>query len=219
MARLARVVVPGFPHLVAQQGNRRLPTFLQEDDFRRYIELMSEWCRRFDVSVRAYCLMTNHVHLILVPETHEGLARAVGEAHRRYTRYLNSRQGWSGYLWQGRFASFPLHEDYLLSAVKYVELNPVRAGLVSNPFDYPWSSARSHLEGQDDGLVQVQPLLESAGGWKEFLEGGLTPGEREVFQRHLRTGRPLGDGNFVSHLEELLSRFLKKKKPGPRLKR
>ena len=110
MARLARVVAPGFPHHVTQRGNRRQTTFFLDDDYRAYLSLMAEWCGRHGAHVWAYCLMPNHVHLIVVPEAADGLRRAIGEAHRRYTRLINFREGWRGHLWQERFASFPMDE-------------------------------------------------------------------------------------------------------------
>ncbi len=126
MARLARVVIPGLPHHVTQRGNRRQQTFFNDGDYAAYLELMSEWCREEGVEIWAHCLMPNHVHLIAVPKSENGLRRAIGEAHRRYTRRINFREKWRGYLWQGRFASFIMDEPYLLAAVRYVELNPVR---------------------------------------------------------------------------------------------
>ena len=133
MARLARLVVPGLPHHVTQRGNRRQQTFFCEEDYAAYVELMADWCKERGVEIWGYCLMPNHVHLIAVPRSEEGLARAVGEAHRRYTRRINFREKWRGYLWQGRFASFVMDEPYLLAAARYVELNPVRAGLAPMP--------------------------------------------------------------------------------------
>src|SRR3989337_4593233 len=129
MARLARVVAPGLPHHLTQRGNRRQETFFCEEDYRTYIRLVAEWCREYKVDVWAYCLMPNHVHMIVVPETENGLRRAIGEAHRLYTRHINFREGWRGHLWQGRFASYPMEENHLLATARYVELNPVRAGL------------------------------------------------------------------------------------------
>jgi putative transposase len=140
MARLARVVAPGFPHHITQRGNRRQQTFFCDEDYQRYVELMAEWCNALEVEILAYCLMPNHVHLIAVPQSADGLGRAIGEAHRRYTRMINFRERWRGHLWQGRFASFVLDEPYLLTAARYVELNPVRAGLVGAPSRYRWSS-------------------------------------------------------------------------------
>jgi putative transposase len=135
MARLARIVVPGLPHHVTQRGNRRQQTFFGEADIDAYIALMAEHCAAARVAVWAYCLMPNHVHLILVPETETGLRDALGPAHRRYTMAVNAREGWTGWLWQGRFASCPLDEPHLVAAARYVELNPVRAGLVERPGD------------------------------------------------------------------------------------
>jgi len=133
MARVARVVAPGLPHHVTQRGNRRMDAFFCEDDYAVYLALMAEWCARYEVVVWAYCLMPNHVHLVAVPETLEGLSRAIGEAHRRYTRHVNFREGWRGHLWQERFASFVMDQDHLLTAMRYIELNPVKAGLVDRP--------------------------------------------------------------------------------------
>ena len=140
MARIARVVGPGIPHHITQRGNRRQETFFGAEDYQAYIELMREWCGYWKVEVWAYCLMPNHVHLIAVPPSEEGLRRAIGEAHRRYTRRVNFREGWRGHLWQGRFASFPLDERYLLAAARYIEQNPVAAGLVPNPESWTFSS-------------------------------------------------------------------------------
>ena len=124
MARLARVVVPGLPHHITQRGNRRQQTFFCDEDYEYYLELMGQWCTVHQVEIWAYCLMPNHVHLIAVPQSPDGLRLAIGEVHRRYTRMVNFREGWRGHLWQGRFASFVLDEPYVLTAARYVELNP-----------------------------------------------------------------------------------------------
>ena len=126
MARLARFVVPGLPHHITQRGNRRQQTFFCDEDYAAYVELMADWCQERGVEIWAYCLMPNHIHLIAVPQSEDGLGRAIGEAHRRYTRRINFREKWRGYLWQGRFASFVMDEPHLLAAARYVELNPVR---------------------------------------------------------------------------------------------
>ena len=121
MARIARVVVPGWPHHVTQRGNRRQPVFFSDEDYEAYLALMAEWCGKEEVEIWAWCLMSNHVHLVAVPRTSEGLARAIGEAHRRYTRLINFREGWRGYLWQERFFSCVLDRPHGLAAVRYVE--------------------------------------------------------------------------------------------------
>ncbi len=215
MARIARVVAPGYPHHVTQRGNRRQQTFFCDEDYLSYIDLMAEWCRKYQVDIWAWCLMPNHVHLIAVPQSGDGLARAIGEAHRRYTRRINFREKWRGHLWQERFASFPMDENHLLVATRYVEMNPVAAGLVEYPGEYRWSSARAHLEGKDDGLAKVAPLLEMVGDWCDFLSLSSAE-ELDLMHRHERIGRPLGANVFVEELERALGRVLRPQRPGPK---
>jgi putative transposase len=217
MARIARVVAPGIPHHITQRGNRRQATFFNDDDYRTYIQLMAEWCLRCGVEIWAYCLMTNHVHLVAVPESEEGLRRAIGEAHRRYSRHINFQKGWRGHLWQGRFASYPMDERYLLAVARYVELNPVRAGATDKAEQYPWSSAAAHIKGRDDQLVKVSPLRNIVRNWRAFLAEDVSVGDVEKLRRHERTGRPLGNDGFIVRLEKTLKRRLQKQKPGPKL--
>ena len=217
MARLARVVVPGIPHHVTQRGNRRQAVFFRDADYQAYLDLISHWCRDEGVEVWSYCLMPNHIHLIVVPAEASVLSRAIGEAHRRYTRHINFREKWKGYLWQGRFASFPMDEPYLLAAARYVERNPVKAGIVDMAWDYPWSSVHAHLSGKNDGVVRVKPLLARVDDWKAFITGS-SDGDEGLFLRHERTGRPLGDERFVQSLSKLLGRDLMPKKPGRKAK-
>lgn len=218
MPRIARVVAPGVPHHVTQRGNRRQRTFFTKEDYRAYIELMAKWCRHCAVDVWAYCLMPNHVHLIVVPKTSDGLKRAIGEAHRLYTLRINQRQGWRGHLWQGRFYSYPMDDVHLLTAARYIEQNPVKAGLATLPEDYPWSSAFAHLTGEDDHLVKVEPLFKYTGGregWRAFLaEEGDEQGH-EILRKHETTGRPVGSDTFIDELEQSTGRMLRLKKPGP----
>ncbi len=218
MARLARVVIPGLPHHITQRGNRRQQTFFNEGDYAAYLELMTEWCREQGVEIGCYCLMPNHTHSIALPSSEDGLRWAIGETHRRYTRRINFREKWRGYLWQGRFASFVMDEPYLLAAARYVELNPVRAQLVSKAEDWPWSSARAHLAGRDDQLVKVTPLLEIIGDWGAFLGSAMREEDLSDIRRHTRTGRPLGDETFLARLEGMVGRVLKPQKRGPKPK-
>jgi putative transposase len=219
MARLARVVIPGLPHHVTQRGNRRQQTFFNDEDYAAYLELMREWCGEKGVQIWGYCLMPNHTHLIAVPSCEDGLRWAIGEAHRRYTRRINFREKWRGYLWQGRFASFVMDEPYLLAAARYVELNPVRAGLVPSAEDWAWSSARAHLAGRDDRLVSVAPLWAMIADWNGFLQSAVPEEELRQIRRHGRTGRPLGDETFLGRLESVVGRVLKPQKRGPKPKR
>jgi putative transposase len=172
---MARVVVPGFPHHVTQRGNRRQRTFFSESDYRVYRTLLAQSCAADGTEVWAYCLMPNHVHLVMVPSTEDGLRSALGEAHRRYTRRVNFREGWRGHLWQERFHSFPMDERHLQAAVRYVELNPVAGGLCARAELWPWSSAGAHLHGRDDDLVRVQPMLDRIGDWRAYLTGNADP--------------------------------------------
>ena len=158
--------------------------------------------------------MPNHVHLIAVPETEQSLRRGIGEAHRRYTRRINFREKWRGYLWQGRFASFVMDEPYLLAAARYVESNPVRAKLVADAADWPWSSAKAHLSARDDRLVQVAPMLDMVNDWRAFLDSSMPEEELRNLRNHARTGRPLGNATFVDRLEKLVGRVLSPGKPG-----
>jgi putative transposase len=218
MARLARVVAAGLPHHVTQRGNRRQPVFFREDDYAAYLALLAEGCRDAGVAVWAYCLMPNHVHLILVPRDADGLRAALGETHRRYTRHVNAREGWRGYLWQGRFASFPMDERHLLACARYVELNPVRARLVRRARDWRWSSARAHHAGTDDALASVRPLLDLVPDWAEFLRTAPEEGDYDAIRKAERTGRPLGAAAFTARLEKRLDRPLARRKPGPKPK-
>ena len=197
---------PGCPNHVTQRCNRRQATFLREEDYRVYLDLMAEWCSRRGVAIWAYCLMPNHVHLIAVPESVESLARGIGEAHRRYTRYVNFREGWRGFLWQGRFSSFVMDERYLLAATRYVELNPVRARLVRKPTAYEWSSARAHVTGEAGRFKGLDwSVWREAGGlegWRELIERKGDMREEMLLRRCTYAGRPYGEEEFVKGLEE-----------------
>ena len=219
MPRFRRIVLPGEPHHVIQRGNRRMPVFFSDDDFQYYIELMREWCDRRSVSIWAYCLMNNHVHLIAVPETEDGLRLAIEEAHRRYTLRVNRREGWTGHLWQGRFSSFVMDETYLISAARYVELNPVKAGMVEAAADYRWSSAKAHLAGKDDQLVQAKPLLELVPDWSSFLTQPVDEGVHGLLCQHENTGRPLGSERFFGRIQARFGIDLRPQKPGRKKKK
>ena len=213
MARMARLVVPSYPHHVTQRGNRRQPTFFDDSDYKHYIELMAKFCRKAGTRVWAYCLMPNHVHLVMIPSHVDGLRASIGETHRRYTRAVNSRNEWRGHLWQERFYSSPMDEAHLIAAVRYVERNPVDARLCPRSQDWPWSSAKAHLRGHDDVLVEVQPMLSRIGNWDAYLAES-----DDDIAAHIsacsRTGRPMGDDAFVRELERVTGRILARRRPG-----
>jgi len=163
MPRQSRVVVPGVPHHVTQRGNRRQPAFFREGDYRAYLDIAAEAFGHARVEVWAYCLMPNHVHLIAVPIDETGLSKAVGNTHVRFTRMVNLREGWTGFLWQGRFTSTPMNEKHLRRCLRYVGLNPVEAGLVKRAIDWPWSSVRAHVLGEPNPLLTREPVVERLG--------------------------------------------------------
>ena len=213
MARLARVVIPGLPHHVTQRGNRREAIFFEDGDHEVYLDLLAEQARKFGVAVWAYCLMPNHVHLVLKPAHSGDLGHAVGEAHRRYTNFINARGRWTGHLFQSRFASVVLDDLHLIRAVRYVSLNPVRARLVARAEDWKWSSVRAHLAGVDDALVTVQPVLDRIPHLKGLLEADADEDFSDL--RHAETtGRPLGAPEFVGGLEKILGRPIARRAPG-----
>lgn len=207
MARLARLVLPELPHHVIQRGVRSMALFATDADRQLYLRLLAQFCQREGVTAWAWCLMTNHVHLVLVPAQADSLARAVGEAHRRFTRAVNFRQGVRGHLFQERFHSFPIQQDaHLLTVVRYVERNPVRAGMVRRAVAHPWSSARHHVTGASDPLVRESPIRALAPDWVRVLEDREE--ELAKIRRHVRTGRPWGTDAWVRQLEEQVGRPL-----------
>ena len=216
MARMPRLVVPGYPHHVTQRGNRRMKTFFNDGDYSAYLEMLAEAKAEAGVSVWAYCLMPNHVHLVVVPQYEDSLARLFRLVHRQYSRRINFREKWKGHLWQERFHSFVMDERYLLATVRYTELNPVRARLCSEPSDWLWSSARAHLASRDDSVVSVQPMLDRVSDWGSYLLPGDRDEETAEIRQHEGTGRPAGHDQFVEYLEALTGRDLRKKKPGPK---
>lgn len=218
MARIARIVMPGIPHHIVQRGNRRQKVFFNDKDRKQYLKLLHEEGIKAGIEFWGYCLMDNHVHLIAVPEAENSLTRGVGEAHRKYTRYVNFREGWRGYLWQGRFLSYPLDEKHLYTAVRYVERNPVRAGIVQKAEDYKWSSARAHVLGEKDKMLAENFLKDEIKDWGEFLSGDDNDRELSMFRKLSRTGRPMGEEDFIEKLENTIGRVVRRGKPGPKPK-
>jgi len=217
MARIARLVVPGLPHHVTQRGNRRGQVFFSDADYGFYAKLLGEAAVSAGAEVWAYCLMPNHVHIILTPSGEDGLRGTFADLHRRYTGEINARHRWTGHLWQGRFGSVPMDEEHLIAAVRYVSLNPVRAGMARRPEDWRWSSVRAHLAGHDDGVVKVAPVLERVGNFREFI---TTPFDEEAAFLPLRRaetiGRPIGSEEWIRQLEQQFDRPLAPRPRGPK---
>ena len=193
--------------------------FQTDEERLSYLNYLGVEAVRFEVEILAWCLMTNHVHFIAVPKKGDSLARAFGEAHRLYTRMKNFREGVRGYLFQGRFSSCVLDESHLLAATSYVELNPVRAGMVKKAWLYPWSSAAFHTgQGKTDPLVKDRTLRGLISDWKGFLLMGPSNTRDETIRKMTRTGRPVGGAGFVSLVEQLTARDLSTGKAGRPLK-
>ena len=218
MARLPRLVIPGHPHHVTQRGNRRAQTFFEEGDYALYKHLLSEAAQKAGAEIWCYCLMPNHVHIIIVPSDEDGLRRTFADAHRRYTGYVNARMRVTGHLWQGRFGSVVMDEAHLANAVRYITLNPVRARLVERMHEWPWSSANAHLSGRDDELVTVAPVLERYGDFTAFLDQEENATAFRMLRQSETTGRPLGSDQWIEKLEKLTGRQLKPQKRGPKRK-
>lgn len=214
MARMKRLVIPGYPHHIVQRGVRSLDVFFKEQDRIEYITLLKEQGERFGVSYISYCLMTNHIHLLAIPENEDSLARAIGEAHRLYTRMINFRNNVRGFLFQGRFSSCPVYTDeHLFAAVRYIEQNPVKAKIVKFPWDYKWSSAKYHCRLiQKDLLVSESDLLSHMDDWKKFLSNQESESRR--LEEKIRTGRPFGPDSFYSFIEESTGNSARPGKPG-----
>ena len=217
---MARVVVPGEPHHITHRGNLRADVFLGQSERELYLRLVAACAAEGGLEIWAWCVMTNHVHLLVVPGNKDSLRRGVGLAHQRYAAVVNAQHGWSGHLWANRFFSTPLDAAQLWHAVKYVELNPVRAGLVARAEQYEWSSARAHA-----GLVSSDPLLTAGdpfpgpvGDWAAWFAEGLADASCEYIRRCTYTGRPCGSGQFTRRLEAQLGRPLLPQKRGPKPK-
>jgi putative transposase len=191
--------------------------FFSDADRLLYLHVLREQANRYGVHFAAWCLMQNHVHLVVVPEHKTSLARGIGEAHRRYTCAVNQREGWQGYLFQGRFFSCPLEGAHVLAAIRYVLRNPVRAGIVAQPWQYEWSSAQWMVgRAPADPLAELLPLTDEVPDWEVFL-CDESPGD-DALRRHTQTGRPLGSPAFVERLEAVTGRVLRYRPPGRRPK-
>ena len=191
MPRFPRVVIPGCPHHLSQRGNRRQRVFFCDEDRAFFLTLLGREAEKRGIAIWAFCLMENHFHLVAVPTRPDSFARGLGEAQRRYTLVINTREGWKGFLFQGRFLSYPLDEDHQYAAIRYVERNPVRAGMVVRAEDYEWSSARAHVRKEPHPLLTPFPFERSVKDWAHYLGQKEDPDLLEGFRGHERTGRPM----------------------------
>jgi putative transposase len=219
MARLPRLVLPGIPHHITQRGNRRERTFFEDGDYALYLYLLADGAERAGVEVWSYCLMPNHVHIIAVPRDEDALSRAFRYVHRHYTGYIIARQRWTWHLWQGRFGSVAMDEEHLCHALRYVALNPVRAGLVRRAEDWAWSSTCALMAGADDHVVRTAPALERVGDFAAFLSEEFDEAMTYAALRKAESvGRPIGSVEWLADMEERTGRVLAPQKRGPKPK-
>ncbi len=213
MPRRPRFIVPGIAHHITQRGNNRQQVFRTDEDRCLYLDLLVRHAGRNGITILAYCLMTNHVHMVAVPERADSLAHALGWTHSEYAQEWNRAEARTGHLWQGRFYSCPLDRTHLENVIRYVELNPVRAGLVELPWEWRWSSARAHVMERARDPVLTADLVGDGGPWdrrrwKEALLARVSEDDCEAVRRAVRTGEPLGSKEFVAGLEQQAGRRL-----------
>ena len=215
MSRVARIVVPGFPHHITQRGNRKADIFETDEDRLAYLCFLKKYAAQYNLSVYAYCLMANHIHLVAVPGDELTLGKALRDAHTVYAMYFNTRTVFSGHVWQGRFFSCPLDEAHLWAAVRYVERNPVKAGLVERAEQYRWSSAAAHCGLFTDELLSTDfPPPGIVEDWSAWLAQPDEESVTDYIRQQTQTGRPCGNESFLDQVEALLNRTVRRKKPG-----
>ena len=217
MPRTGRIIVPGYPHHVVQRGHNRQVVFVAREDFRRYLDDLRELKEQFKVRVHAYCLMTNHVHLLLTPEEDfvSGMARLMKALAGRATRYRNRLEGRSGTLWEGRYKSSPVQTDrHLLACCRYIELNPVRAEMTQKPAEYTWSSFRQRMGTDTEDWIDRDPnylaLADSETQrrrlYRRFVDESVPDGEWDFMRQALQRGQLTGNDRFVTEIEAITGR-------------
>lgn len=214
MPKLRRLVVPGYPHHITQRGVRRQTTFFDERDYQTYLRIAEDQLGKSTLEILCYCLMPNHIHAIVIPGNEKSLAAFFGSLHKYYAQMTNRKYEWTGHLWQARFFSVPMDRQHTLTAMRYVELNPLRSKLVRRPQDWPWSSARGNLGLVDDPLIPDRPALDIASPWADYLATNENPEELKQLRRQTGTGRPSGNRAFLDRIEMLTGRNMRKRRPG-----
>ena len=218
MPRLARTVFANVPHHITQRGNRREDIFFTDEDREIYLAWLTDYCQEHNVDILAYCLMTNHIHLVAVPTTKEGLQNVLKPLHMRYAQRFNRQRGLKGHVWQGRYFSAPLDDSYLWAAIRYVERNPVRAGIVKKAELYQWSSAAAHCHINEDKVLTSnahwRSLLSDIKDWSNWLAEDDEPEKVTIIRRNIEKGLPCGSDAFLKKLEKKVNRALKYKPQG-----
>lgn len=223
MARLPRLTLPGYPHHIIQRGNNRQPIFASTADYEHLLGLIEEFAKKFGVAVHSYVLMSNHIHLLATPQTADGIPQMMQALGRSYVRYFNSRQARTGTLWEGRYKSTLIQaERYLLACMVYIDLNPVRAGLVGDPADYPWSSYLHYVGRRSDRLVTPHPLYWEMGNtpfardaaYAELVRSGIGSEKQRALTESTLQGWALGEAHYVAELQRRTERRVSKGRAG-----
>jgi putative transposase len=223
MARLPRLTLPGYPHHIIQRGNNRQPIFASTADYEQLLGLLEEFSKKFGVAIHSYVLMSNHLHLLATPSTAEGVPQMMQALGRSYVRYFNTKHARTGTLWEGRYRSTLIQaERYLLACMVYIDLNPVRAGMVADPADYPWSSHMHYVGRRSDRLVTPHPLYWELGNtpfardaaYAELVRNGIGSGQQEALTDATVRGWALGEPDYVAELQRRTERRVTKGRPG-----
>ena len=221
MPRMGRVVLPEYPHHVVQRGHDKQAVFVSDDDYRYYVANLAEFKVTYDVKVYAYCLMTNHVHLLLAPDTASGLGQLMKRLAGRQTRYRNKFEGRSGTLWESHYKSSLVdRDDYLMACVRYIELNPIRARMVSDPMDYPWSSCKHRMIRAGTEWLDLAPGVSGmqSEAYLAYLRSAIPDGEWKLIREAVQRGQLTGGPRFVDQIEAAMGRRIEHRQPGrPRL--
>ena len=212
MPRVSRCVFPNMPHHITQRGNRREDVFFDEDDRTTYLCYLKDYCEKHNVEIIAYCLMTNHIHIVAVPETEDGLKEVFRTCHMRHAQKINKKKGWKGHLWQGRFFSSVLDRDYFWECIRYVENNPVRAKMVKKAEEYKWSSARHYCKIVNDEVItkksEWNEKRNSINNWSKWLREKEDIDKIDKLRRNTLKGLPCGSNDFIKRLERIKDRIL-----------
>lgn len=218
MPRIARVIAIGYTHHITQRGNYKQNIFIDDIDREKYISIIKKESKRYGLKILSYCLMTNHIHLVVVPEKEDSIWKVFKYAHMKYSQYYNKKANNTGHLFQGRFFSCIMDNNHTLACVRYIERNPVRAGIVKKPCSWKWSSAKVHCLMKEPDELGVNRLFEyvevNQKSWKEFIEMPDNLDDIKRIKKNTRKGRPLGTNEFVERLEKKLNRILKLKPKG-----
>jgi len=223
MARMHRLSLAGIPQHILQRGNNHLPSFFSSDDYELYLDYLDDAAEKYDVKVHAYCLMPNHVHLLMMPNSTNGISRVLQDLGRRYVRNINYRYGRTGTLWEGRYHSCLVERgNRLLDCYRYIETNPVRTGIVNKPEDYKWSSYCHNAFGEPNAIIFPHSEYLKLGlteQWRRFAYKKLFNTEIDVgvireIREATQSNRVLGDDQFLQEIEAELSICISKKKPG-----